>query len=170
MTASSTNEPLTLRVLDIMPGTSVDGPGLRTSIYLAGCAHACPGCHNPQSWDFGGGREMTVGELMEVIAENEEDVTLTGGDPLYQARVVAALCREIKNRLGYDIWIYSGFTYEEAMADSVLSEPLLTADVMVDGPFVMSRRDTSLRFRGSDNQRMIDLRRSTPGAPVIWQD
>ena len=71
---------------------------------------------------------------------------------------------------GYDIWIYSGFTYEEAMADSVLSEPLLTADVMVDGPFVMSRRDTSLRFRGSDTQRMSDLRRSTPGAPVIWQD
>lgn len=170
MTASSTNEPLTLRVLDIVPGTSVDGPGLRTSIYLAGCAHACPGCHNPQSWDFGAGREMTVTELMEVIAENEEDVTLTGGDPLYQATAVAALCRAIKERLGYNIWIYSGFTYEETMADDCLTEPLLTADVMVDGPFVMSLRDTSLRFRGSKNQRMIDLRRSTPGAPVIWQD
>lgn len=160
-----------LRVLDIVSGTSVDGPGLRTSIYLAGCAHACPGCHNPSSWDFNGGRAMTVAEVMDVIIENDFNVTLTGGDPLYQAPAVTQLARAIKEA-GYTLWLYTGFTLEELLAIDTptsdagascnqlipdCSELLRLVDVLVDSPFVVSLRDTSLRFRGSSNQRLIDL-------------
>ena len=74
-----------LQILDIIPGTSVDGPGLRTSIYLAGCNHQCPECHNPQSWDFAGGKAMSVEEILDVVEENGFNVTLTGGDPVYSA-------------------------------------------------------------------------------------
>ena len=91
-----------LRVLHIVEGTSVDGPGLRTSIYLAGCNHHCPGCHNPQSWDFKGGEERTLDELMEVIAYNEAPVTLSGGDPLQQPAGTRALIHRIKQELGYN--------------------------------------------------------------------
>ncbi len=73
-----------MRILDIVRGTTVDGPGFRTSIYFAGCGHHCPGCHNPQSWDFAGGSEMSLGQLTDIITEEDFDVTLTGGDPLYQ--------------------------------------------------------------------------------------
>ena len=93
-----------LRVLHIVEGTSVDGPGLRTSIYLAGCNHCCPGCHNPDSWDFKGGEERTLDELMQVIAYNEAPVTLSGGDPLLQPEGTRALIHRIKQELGYNVW------------------------------------------------------------------
>lgn len=80
-----------MRILDIVPGTSVDGPGLRTSIYFAGCSHQCPGCHNPQSWDFAGGREMSIDEIMDIVDENGFDVTLSGGDPMYNAEMILPL-------------------------------------------------------------------------------
>ncbi len=74
----------TLRILDIVPGTSVDGPGLRTSIYFAGCSHCCAGCHNPQSWDMNGGEEMAIDEIIAIVEENGFNVTFSGGDPIYQ--------------------------------------------------------------------------------------
>lgn len=156
MTGLSINKP-TLRVLDIIAGTSVDGPGLRTSVYLAGCNHECPGCHNPQSWDLTGGREMTVDEIVGIIEAEEYPVTLTGGDPLCQPEGTAALARAIKERLGYDIWLYTGYTIEEIEADERLYNTIGHVDTIVDGPFVLSERDLSLCFRGSRNQRIIKL-------------
>ena len=100
------------RVLRIERGTTVDGPGFRTSIYFAGCAHRCPGCHNPQSWDFDGGTEMTVDEIMEIVREQDFNVTLSGGDPMYQPEGVAELAAAI-NKDGYTLWCYTGFTYEQ---------------------------------------------------------
>lgn len=145
-----------MRVVDIIEGTSVDGTGLRTSIYFAGCRHACPGCHNPSTWDFNAGHDMSVDELMEVIREADFNVTFTGGDPLYQAKEILPLAREIKS-LGKTIWCYTGFTYEE-IADHPDIAPLLElVDVLVDGPFIEAQRDTTLRFRGSSNQRIIPL-------------
>ena len=103
-----------IRILDIAYETMADGPGLRTSIYCAGCAHACPGCHNPQSWDFKGGNEMSVQDLLDVIKADEfADVTFTGGDPLYQVEAFTELARRIKEETGKTIWCYTGFTYEE---------------------------------------------------------
>ncbi|MDE7376159.1 MAG: anaerobic ribonucleoside-triphosphate reductase activating protein [Muribaculaceae bacterium] len=158
-----------LQVIDIVDGTIVDGPGLRTSIYFAGCRHACEGCHNPQSWDFSAGRPMSIEEIMERVEEADSDVTLTGGDPLYQIDELIGLCRAIRQK-GYGIWCYTGFTYEQILADPSLARILDYVDVVVDGPFVLALRDISLRFKGSANQRLVDVRRSRPGEIALWTD
>ena len=159
-----------LRVLHIIEGTSVDGPGLRTSIYLAGCSHRCPGCHNAASWDFGGGEERTLDELMQVIAYNEAPVTLSGGDPLQQPDGTRALIHRIKQELGYNVWCYTGYTWEEVMGDKRLRDVVRELDVLVEGPFIQAERDTTLRFRGSRNQRLIDVQRTlATGTLTLWQ-
>ena len=158
-----------LRVLHIVEGTSVDGPGLRTSIYLAGCNHHCPGCHNPQSWDFKGGEERTIDELMEVIAYNEAPVTLSGGDPLQQPEGTRVLIHRIKQELGYNVWCYTGYTWEEIVADRALLDVVRELDVLVEGPFIEAERDTTLHFRGSRNQRLIDIPRTlATGTITLW--
>ena len=158
-----------LRVLHIVEGTSVDGPGLRTSIYLAGCNHHCPGCHNPQSWDFKGGEERTLDELMEVIAYNEAPVPLRGGDPLQQPEGTRALIHRIKQELGYNVWCYTGYTWEEIVADRALLDVVRELDVLVEGPFIEAERDITLYFRGSRNQRLIDIPRTlATGTITLW--
>ena len=135
-----------------------DGPGLRTSIYCAGCDHHCPGCHNPQSWDRNGGHEATVDELLEIIKADEfSNVTFTGGDPLYQVEAFTELAKRIKEETSKTIWCYTGFTYEEILANERLSAILPYIDVLVDGPFILELRDPELLFRGSSNQRIIYL-------------
>lgn len=149
-------EETSFRVLDIVRGTTVDGPGFRTSIYFAGCGHECPGCHNPQSWDFNGGTLMSLSQLMEIIDEEDFDVTLTGGDPMYQPEKIALLAQEI-NRHGHKVWLYTGFSIEEIRQSSKLSIPLPYLEAIVDGPFIKSLHDPDLLFRGSSNQRIIRL-------------
>ena len=149
-----------LRVLDIVEGTSVDGPGLRTSLYFAGCHHACPGCHNPESWDFNGGELYDLSDLIEIIKINDFDVTFSGGDPLYHPTEIAALSKRIKDELGKNIWCYTGFCWEDIQKSKTLLETVQNIDVIVDGSFVESLRDLSLLFRGSSNQRIIDVKKS----------
>ena len=147
-----------IRILDILEETMADGPGLRTSIYCAGCLHHCPGCHNPQSWDMNGGHEASVDELFEIIKSDEfSNVTFTGGDPLYQVEAFTELAQKIKEETDKTIWCYTGFTYEEISADPDLARILPYIDVLVDGPFIQEKRDTELLFRGSSNQRIIYL-------------
>lgn len=157
-----------MRVLDIVPGTSVDGPGLRTAIYFAGCFHHCQGCHNPQSWDFCGGHEMTVGDVMKEIVDNDFDVTLTGGDPMYRVEEILPLLIAIKDA-GKNIWLYTGFLYEEIVADRRMSLVLPYVDVIVDGPYIEAERDIHILFRGSRNQRLIDVKKSTAASIVEWK-
>ena len=149
----------------------VDGPGFRTSVYCAGCLHACPGCHNPQSWSFDGGREMTVEEVMQVIESDPyASVTFSGGDPMYQAAAFSELAREIHRRTNKDIWCYTGFRFE-SLIQPEQRELLAEIDVLVDGPFVKSLRDEDLLFRGSSNQRLIDVQASLfSGHTVLWND
>lgn len=147
---------ISYRVLDIIRGTTVDGPGFRTAIYLAGCRHQCPGCHNPQSWDFDAGTEMTLEEIMDIVKEEDFDVTLTGGDPLYSPESTTELAKAITDT-GHSVWLYTGFTYEEILASPRLSLPLPYLEAIVDSPFVESLRDPDLLFRGSSNQRIIKL-------------
>ncbi len=160
---------MSLRVLDIVGGTSVDGSGLRTSIYFAGCSHHCPGCHNPQSWDAAGGDAMTIDEIIAVIDENDFNVTLSGGDPMFQVDELIELARRVKSA-GRNIWCYTGYTYEQVCADDRMSRLLPYIDVLVDGPYIESKRDLGLRFRGSSNQRLVDVRRSRPDCPVLWDE
>ena len=150
-----------ISVLSIIEDTMVDGPGFRTSIYCAGCRHRCEGCHNPQSWDFSGGRAMTTDEIMRIIeADPYANVTFSGGDPMYQPEGFAELARAIRQRTQKTIWCYTGFTFEQLLANPRQRALLELVDVLVDGPFVRSLRDETLRFRGSRNQRLIDVPRS----------
>ena len=151
-----------IRVLSILQQTMADGPGFRTAIYCAGCAHHCPGCHNPESWDFAAGEWMEVDDLVQLVKEDGmSNVSFSGGDPFYQAEAFTELARRIKEETSKTIWCWSGFTLEEIEADPVMREMLPWLDVLVDGPFLLEERDTDLLFRGSPNQRIIYLH----GAP-----
>lgn len=144
-----------MKVLKIIHGSIVDGEGLRTSIYFAGCKHRCKGCHNPQSWDFNSGVDMSIDEIFEDIKKNNFNVTYSGGDPLYQnLDDLVALSKKIHS-LGLDIWLYTGFTFEELLNDSKYKDILENVDVIVDGPFIEEQRDINILFRGSRNQRIL---------------
>lgn len=175
MNSASSSRPI-LNILDIVDGTSVDGPGLRTSIYLAGCTHRCPGCQNPQSWDDTGGIPMTIDEIMERVKDNGLPVTLSGGDPLMNPDRLRPLLEAMReNRI--NVWVYTGYTYEELIDDPIRRPLLDMIDVLADGPFILSQRDTSLLFRGSANQRLIDIRGTRAASskepsskePVLWK-
>ncbi len=157
-------------ILDIVPGTTVDGPGLRTAIYMAGCNHGCPGCHNPESWDFNAGRRLTLSEIMATVIDNGFPVTLTGGDPLCTPAATECIIDSVREADLGDIWLYTGFTFEEILADERLCRLASKVDVIVEGPFDEHLRDISLRFRGSDNQRILLAPQSlSAGSPVMWQ-
>ena len=158
-----------IRVLDIIEDTMVDGPGFRTSIYCAGCRHKCPGCHNPQSWAFDQGHKMSVEDIMKIIeADPYANVTFSGGDPMFQAAGFAELAREIHKRTNKDIWCYTGFTFESLITQEQ-RELLEQLDVLVDGPFIEKLRDPDLLFRGSSNQRLIDVQASLfSGKVILW--
>lgn len=162
---------MTINVLKVLHDTTVDGPGLRTSIYCAGCRHECPQCHNPQSWAFGSGTDTTTEELLEeILADPFADVTFTGGDPFYQAEAFVELARLIKSRSEKTIWCYTGFTLEQLLRDVSSRELLCNIDVLVDGPFIASKRSEEALFRGSTNQRILMARESAlKGEPVHWE-
>lgn len=159
-----------ISVLRVVEDTTVDGPGFRTAIYAAGCRHACPGCHNPESWDIANGRPMAVSDLLRLVGDDGfADVTFTGGDPFYQAEAFARLGRAVKEQTGKNIWCYTGFVFEELLQRVEMRELLRWVDVLVDGPFVRERRTTELPFRGSDNQRLVDVQASLrTGDVVLW--
>ncbi len=157
-----------IQVLDIIEDTMVDGPGFRTSIYCAGCHHECPGCHNPQSWNPGGGHPMTTDEVMKIIvADPYANVTFSGGDPMYQAEGFTELARAIRSQTQKTIWCYTGFTFEAIVKIPRYRQLLDEIDVLVDGPFVKSLRDEDLLFRGSSNQRLIDVPASLAKGEVV---
>lgn len=148
-----------LCILNIVHDTIVDGPGLRTSIYAAGCPHACKGCHNPQSWSKENGYMITVGEIMNNIVQSPvTNVTFSGGEPFLQTQGFLALAKRIKRETNKTIWCYTGFRYESLLSNSECTELLSYIDVLVDGPYLEKERDLTLRFRGSKNQRIIHIK------------
>ena len=151
-----------LRVLKVYRETISDGVGLRYSIYLAGCIHGCPGCHNPESWDCSLGALLTregVDEIVEDINENVllDGITLSGGDPFFYPESLLVLLKTLKIRTGKNIWCYTGYTIEEINKREELKACLEFIDVLVEGRFVKSLYDPSLRFTGSSNQRVVSL-------------
>ena len=165
MTASSTNN--SIRILSIKYGTSVDGIGLRTSLYCAGCENRCPGCHNPQSWDENGGDAITVDELYNRIVEADMNVTFTGGDPMLHPEGFIALASLIKRNTGKTIWCYTGYRFEELLSHPTRRQLVELCDVIVDGRYIEAERDLSLHFRGSRNQRIIDVKASLASGDVV---
>ena len=130
-----------LRVIKIFPGTTVDGPGIRTSIYFAGCEHHCPHCHNPETWSKSAGRDMSIIDILKEIKENNFNVTFSGGDPLYQNLDNLTLLAKGIHNLNKTIWLYTGFTIEELLADPKYEEILNEVDVIVDGPFINEKKE-----------------------------
>lgn len=160
MTESSTNS---IRILDIKYGTSVDGIGLRTSLYCAGCRNHCHGCHNPQSWDENGGEPLRVEDLFKQIVDADMNVTFTGGDPMLHPEGFIELAQMIKDNTNKNIWCYTGYNFEDLLQHPIRRQLVELCDVIVDGRFVESERDLSLHFRGSRNQRVIDVQKSLQG-------
>ena len=154
------------KILDIIKGTTVDGPGLRTSIYFAGCEHKCLGCHNPQSWDPNGGRSYSLSELMKIIEEEDFNVTLSGGDPLLYPSSLKFLINKIKG-FGKNIWLYTGYTWEEILNSEEMKKTVSNVDVIVDGPFDQKLYNPDLRFKGSSNQRLIKVKESLSSGKIV---
>lgn len=156
-----------ISVINIAESTVVDGPGFRTSIYAAGCANACPGCHNLQSWDIKNGQMTPVKDLLAIIKRNEfDDVTFSGGDPFYQVEAFTLLASKIKAETDKTIWCYTGYSYEMILRNPRYSQLLPFIDVLVDGRFIEDLKDENLLFRGSSNQRIIDVPHSLKNGEV----
>ena len=162
-----------MRIANTVSDSIVDGPGLRFTVFTQGCPHRCPGCHNPDTHDPAGGREAAVEELAEKLLSNPltDGLTLSGGEPFCQAAECARLAA-IAREKGLNVWVYTGYTYERLIAGEVpgAMELLAQADVLVDGPFVEARKSYAALFRGSTNQRLIDVPRSlAAGQVVLWE-
>ncbi len=153
----------------------VDGPGLRFSVFVQGCSHHCPGCHNVKSQPFEGGYQVDIESIVKEIQSNKliKDVTLTGGEPFDQCSEVLELACVLKEK-GYHLWIYSGYLYEDLMAGKPhkqAPELLACCDVLVDGPFVENLQSYDLVWKGSSNQRVIDLAQTKAmGKVVLWEE
>jgi len=145
----------------ILHDSITDGPGLRRVIWFQGCERNCPGCHNPKTQDPTGGflsdTDVIINELIN--RKMLSGVTISGGEPFNQKEALLAIVKELK-RVGISIWIYTGYNYEELMNDKTAQSILSNIDVLVDGPFILGLRDLRLRFRGSSNQRLIDVQAS----------
>lgn len=160
-----------LSVLAIVEDTTVDGPGFRTAIYAAGCPNHCPGCHNPESWDIHRGSMMQTEEIVErILADEFADVTFSGGDPMFQPEGFTELAQAIKARSSKNIWCYTGYTFEALLRNPAQRQLLEQIDVLVDGRFEQSLRDESLLFRGSSNQRLIDVPASLRANRVVLKE
>ena len=146
----------------IVSDSIVDGPGIRTAIFSQGCPHHCPGCHNPETWEFGCGTQIPVEAVVEIVQSNPlcRGVTFSGGEPFAQANAFAKLAKLLQAK-GYEVASYSGFTFEELLKGTDDQKELLSSiDILIDGRFVMAQKSLEIAFRGSRNQRILDVKKS----------
>jgi len=160
-----------LRVAGVVPGSITDGPGIRFAIFVQGCAHNCPFCQNPETHDYNSGTERDTDELLGHIKKDPmlTGVTFSGGEPFDQPGPLAELGREVK-ALGLELAAYSGYLYEQLLADPDKRELLELCDVLIDGPFIMEQRNLDIRFKGSENQRIIDVPASLSSGTVVLKE
>ncbi len=158
-------EKTLLKISGIMTESIVDGPGMRYSIFTQGCPHNCEGCHNPETHSFKDGRYMSIDDMYDKLSQNEllSGVTFSGGEPLCQADVLVKLARRIKANTDLNIVIFTGYLIEDlkAKGDPDIMELLDLADWLIDGKFELAHKDLTLAFRGSSNQRIIELANNT---------
>ena len=152
-----------IRIAGIVEDSIVDGRGIRMAVFVQGCPHHCPGCHNPQTHDFAGGTLDDTDRIFEAFRENPlyRGITFSGGEPFCQPKPLRALADRVHG-IKKDVTVYTGWTYEAlcAMHDPDVDALLSVCDVLVDGPFIEAQRDPELLFRGSANQRLIDMNRT----------
>lgn len=154
--------------MDIKYDTIVDGVNFRNTVYCAKCNIHCDECQNPQSWDIRNGKPISINNLAELLLENGNDITFSGGECSLQAKGFTELAKILK-RHGKNIWMYSGHTYEELIQDASIKTLLDSIDVLVDGRFVKKLKSVDLLFKGSSNQRIIDLNKTREcGEITLW--
>ena len=140
----------------------VDGPGIRTTFFAQGCPHHCPGCHNPETWPFTGGTAMDTEDMVAIVKNNPlcRGVTFSGGEPFAQAEGFRELARALKGE-GYEVASYTGYTFEQLVSGTPEQKALLEEiDVLIDGPFLLAEKSLEISFRGSRNQRILDVKQS----------
>lgn len=159
-----------LRIAGITDDSVVDGDGYRFTIFTQGCHHHCSGCHNPQTWTMEGGHDADTDELLKDILKNPllAGATFSGGEPFLQAKPLSILARKLHEQKK-NVWCYSGWTYEELSSnpDTDIQDLLAEIDVLVDGPFIADQKDLTLHFRGSRNQRVIDMKKTRGTGHVV---
>ena len=158
-----------LELSGIVSDSIVDGPGIRTTVFSQGCPHHCPGCHNPETWDFGCGTRISPEDIVDIVRSNPlcRGVTFSGGEPFAQPEGFARLAKLLKDR-GYEVASYSGFTFEELLTGSESQRALLSAiDILIDGPFLLAERSLEIAFRGSRNQRILDVPKSLAAGRAV---
>ena len=160
-----------IRVNGIIEESIVDGPSIRYVIFTQGCYHNCEGCHNPETHSSDGGYLLSFDKILNTVKENPLifGVTFSGGEPMLHAETLSKLCDELK-KLGKDIMVYSGYTFEEIIKDTSMKELLEKCDLLVDGKFDIQQKNLLLRFRGSSNQRIIDVKKSLLENEVILSE
>ena len=154
----------------IVNDSIVDGPGIRVSIFCQGCPHHCPGCHNPETWEFGCGTPVSAEQILEIVRTNPlcRGVTFSGGEPFAQAEEFAQLAVLLKQH-GYEVASYSGYTFEQLLSGTPGQRKLLeTIDVLIDGPFRLEEKSLELMFRGSTNQRILNVPASLAAGQAVW--
>jgi anaerobic ribonucleoside-triphosphate reductase activating protein len=165
-----------MRLSGITRESIVDGPGIRLVLFTQGCPHGCPHCHNPESWPIKGGQEYSLQKILRMIRKPGpasipmRGVTFSGGEPFLQAAELAQAALAAHN-VGWDVCVYTGYRYEELTdnPDSDIQALLSLTDILVDGPYIHDRRDVGLQFRGSDNQRLINVQATREqGEIVLW--
>lgn len=146
----------------------VDGPGVRMVLWTQGCPHACKGCHNPHTHDENGGFEMDTDQIITAMKQThlQSGLTLSGGEPFLQSVELLPVIQCAKE-MKLNIWAYSGFTYEQLLANEAQKELLNKIDVLVDGKFIEAQKDYRLKFKGSRNQRIIDVQKSLAEGQIV---
>lgn len=163
-------EDTKIRIMDIMHSSSVDGTGFRDVLFVNYCPHRCEGCHNPESWEKENGRYVTLREVYDDLTKSSlTNVTFSGGEPFEQPHELYILACALKE-CGKTIWAYSGYTFEQLTADREKRKLLEMCDVLVDGKFDKSKTELNLRFKGSLNQRIIDVSKSLDKGSVVLYD
>lgn len=160
---------MTIRLASaLQPDSIVDGEGVRAVVWTQGCSHNCPGCHNPETFDFHGGFSKEIDELKADIKslEGHQGVTFSGGDPMFQPKQLKEIAKYVKS-LGMDVWVYTGFTYEALQRDEDRKAALQYIDVLVDGPFLIKLFSLDLFYKGSSNQRIIDVQATLETGKVV---
>ena len=161
-----------IRIAGIEEESIVDGPGIRLVVFTQGCSHKCKGCHNPKTHNYAGGYDMDIDDIISMVKSNPllDGITISGGEPFEQALYASQLAKKVK-ALGLNVITYTGYTFEEIVSNLTNNdgyrELLLETDILIDGKFEITQRDLTFPFRGSSNQRIIDVKNSIISKEII---
>ena len=161
-----------MKIAGIIRDSITNGVGVRDVLFVQGCPHRCPGCHNPGTWDFTGGTEMSIKSIIELFRDSTNNITISGGEPFYYPIELCTLIGHLHHEYPHKtFWIYTGYKIETLNPNDLRFLSRCKVEVIVDGKFDVDKRPSPLRFRGSTNQRLIDVRKTVQyGQIVSWED